>query len=417
MNNSSKAYDCVVIGAGPGGCQSATMLADAGYRVALLERSTFPRYQIGESMIPYNYFPLERIGMIEKMQASDFPQKHSVQFVGRSGRQSQPFYFSDHLDHACAQTWQVTRDVFDAMMMDNARDHGVDVYEDMKAKSLIKEGDRILGVSCVDKDDAPCEFRAEVTIDASGGKGFAMTQLNYRIMDPNLVKPAIWTYYRGAKRDPGRDEGATTITYLEGKNWFWYIPLRDDLVSVGAVGDKDYIFQDSKDLATIFQREVRKNVWIEEHLAPGTLADDYHVCVHRSYRSKYCAQDGLVLVGDALSFLDPVFSTGMYLTLVSGELAADAVSAALKVGDVSGHQFQAYGETMCQRIEVLRRLVYAFYAPDFSFKQLVMKYPHLKGAVTDCLIGNLDQDFTALNEALSEFLELPKAISYGRAKL
>lgn len=416
MNNSTKAYDSVVIGAGPGGCVAATLLADAGYRVALLERSTFPRYQIGESMIPYNYFPLERAGMIEKMQASDFPKKYSVQFVGRSGRQSQPFYFTDHLDHPCAQTWQVTRDVFDAMMMDNAREHGVDVHEEMKARTLIQEGDKILGVSCVDKDDTPCEFRAEVTIDASGGKGFAMTQLSYRIMDPNLVKPAIWTYYRGAKRDPGRDEGATTITYLEGKNWFWYIPLRDDIVSVGAVGDKDYLFQDTKDLETIFQREVRKNAWIEDHLAPGTLADKYHVCVHRSYRSKYCAQDGLVLVGDALSFLDPVFSTGMYLTLVSGELAADAVSAALKVGDVSGCQFQAYGETMCHRIEVLRRLVYAFYAPDFSFKQLVMKYPHLKGAVTDCLIGNLDQDFTELNEALSEFLDLPEAISHGRAK-
>ncbi len=102
MSNKIRAYDCVVIGAGPGGCQSATMLADAGYHVALLERVTFPRYQIGESMIPYNYFPLERIGMIEKLQASDFPKKHSVQFVGRSGRQSQPFYFSEHLDHPCA---------------------------------------------------------------------------------------------------------------------------------------------------------------------------------------------------------------------------------------------------------------------------------------------------------------------------
>jgi flavin-dependent dehydrogenase len=152
-------------------------------------------------------------------------------------------------------------------------------------------------------------------------------------------------------------------------------------------------------------------------LASGTLADDYHVCVHRSYRSKYCAQDGLVLIGDALSFIDPVFSTGMYLTLVSGELAADAVAAALQAGDVSGRQFQAYGETMCQRIEILRRLVYAFYAPDFSFKQLVMKYPHLKGAVTDCLIGHLDQDFTELNQALGEFLVLPEPLTHGRAKL
>jgi flavin-dependent dehydrogenase len=417
MNQEATAYDCVIVGAGPGGCVTATILADAGYRVALIERDTFPRYKIGESMIPYNYFPLDRIGMIDKMRASDFPKKYSVQFVGRSGRQSQPFYFSEHMDHVCSQTWQVTRDVFDAMMLDNARDHGVEVFERMRANALIQHGDAVVGVSCVDSDKKTHDFRAHVTVDASGGKGFAMTQQSWRILDPNLVKHAVWAYYRGAKRDPGKDEGATTITYLENKNWFWYIPLQDDIISVGVVGDKDYLFQDTNDLATIFQREVKNNAWIEDHLAPGTLTDKYHVCIHRSYRSKYCAQDGLVLIGDALSFIDPVFSTGMYLTLASGELAADAILAGLKKNDVSGKQFQAYGETMCERIEILRRLVYAFYAKDFSFKQLIMKYPHLKGNVTDCLIGNLDQDFTELNQALSEFLELPAAITHGRAKV
>ena len=410
-------FDCVVLGAGPGGCVAATLLADAGHSVALIEKQTFPRYQIGESMIPYNNFPLERIGMIDKMKASDFPKKHSVQFVGRSGRQSQPFYFSDHLDHDCAQTWQVTRDVYDAMMLDNARAHGVTVFENMTARSLMEDGDKTVGVTCVDQDNQPREFKATVTIDATGGKGVAMKHHKWRIDDKNLVKRAIWTYYRGATRDPGIDEGATTITYLEDKNWFWYIPLRDNMVSVGLVGDKEYLFNETHDLHTIFEREVEKNVWIKQHLAQGQRADDYYVCVHRSYRSKYCAKEGLVLVGDALSFLDPVFSTGMYLTLVSGELAADAVIAALKKGDVSGKQFQAYGETMCERIEVLRRLVYAFYAKDFSFKKLVMKYPALKGKVTDCLIGNLDQDFTDLNNALGDFMDLPDPISHGRAKV
>jgi flavin-dependent dehydrogenase len=410
-------FDCVVLGAGPGGCVAATLLADAGHSVALIEKQTFPRYQIGESMIPYNWFPLERIGMIDKMKASDFPKKYSVQFVGRTGRQSQPFYFSEHLDHECAQTWQVTRDLYDAMMLDNAREHGVHVFENMTARSLIEDGDKTTGAVCVDREGEKREFKAKVTLDATGGRGVAMKHHKWRIEDPNLVKRAIWTYYRGAGRDPGLDEGATTITYLEDKNWFWYIPLRDNIVSVGLVGDKEYLFDETNDLHTIFKREVNKNVWIRKHLAQGERDSDYHVCEHRSYRSKYCAKDGLVLVGDALSFLDPVFSTGMYLTLVSGELAADAVVAALKKGDVSGRQFQAYGETMCERIEILRRLVYAFYAKDFSFKQLVMKYPHLKGKVTDCLIGNLDQDFTDLNEVLAEFLDLPDPIKHGRAKI
>ena len=417
MVSATREYDCVVVGGGPAGLTAATVLADADLRVALIEGQRFPRYKIGESMIPYNYFPLARIGMIEKMAALDFPKKYSVQFVGRSGRQSQPFYFSEHLDHPCTQTWQVTRDVFDATLMDNARAHGVEVFEGLRAERLIEEGDRTVGVACSERQGGSQQFAARMTVDASGGAGLAMRNLKWRIDDKGLKKWAIWAYYRGAKRDPGRDEGATTITYLEGKNWFWYIPLRDDLVSVGAVGDRDYLYRDSDDLAAIFKREVGKNVWIQEHLAPGTVEGDYYACVHTSYRAKYCAKAGLVLVGDALSFLDPVFSTGLYLALVSGELAADAIIEGFAQDDLSGKRFQSYGETMSTRIEILRRLVYAFYAQDFSFKQIITQYPHLKGAITDCLIGHLDRDFSELNRGLSEFLDLPDAITHGRAKI
>ncbi|MHC4836034.1 MAG: NAD(P)/FAD-dependent oxidoreductase [Planctomycetota bacterium] len=411
-----KTFDCVVIGAGPGGLTTATILADEGYKVAVVDKEKFPRYKVGESMIPYNYFPLKRIGMLEKMQASDFPKKYSVQFVSRTGKQSQPFYFSQHMDHPCSQTWQVTRDVFDNMMLNNAREHGVEIFEEMSARSLIEEGDRTRGVTCVDSQGTSHTFKAKMTVDASGGKGVAMQNLSWRIFDEKLVKVAIWGYFRGGKRDPGIDEGATTITYLEEKNWAWYIPLRDDIISVGIVGDKEYMYQGTNDLAAIFSREVKKNVWIEDHLIPAKLEGDYYVCVHRSYRSKYCAKEGLILVGDALSFIDPVFSTGMYLGLNSGELAADAILNGLKKGDLSGKQFESYGVEMCRRIEILRRLVYAFYSKDFSFKQIVMKYPDLKGAITDCLIGNLERDFSKLNEALSEFLDLPETITHGRAK-
>lgn len=411
-------YDVIVVGAGPGGGTAAAILAGMGHRVALLERARFPRYKIGESMIPFNYFALERSGLLPAMQASDFPKKHSVQFVNRDGRMSQPFYFSDHLDHPCTQTWQVTRDLFDVMVLDNARARGVAVHEETRAVDLIMDGGKVSGVAAVDAAGARREFRAPMTVDASGGMGFATSQLNWRVYDPKLEKLAVWAYYKGAKRDQGRDEGATTITYLEGKNWFWYIPLRDGRVSVGAVGDESYLRQGgTKDLKTIFEREMRKNVWIEDHLSVGTCEGLYEQCMHRSYRARHCAMDGLVLIGDALSFLDPIFSTGLYLALSSADLAADAVDAALRKGDVSGRAFADYGETMCNRIEGLKRLVFAFYADNFSFKDLIRGYPHVKGEVTDVLIGNLDRDFTALQEALSHFMELPALSEHGRAKI
>jgi flavin-dependent dehydrogenase len=411
-------YDVIVVGAGPGGGTAAAILAGMGHRVALLERARFPRYKVGESMIPYNYFPLERSGLLPAMQASDFPKKHSVQFVNRDGRMSHPFYFSEHMDHPCTQTWQVTRDLFDAMVLENARRRGAEVHEETKAVDLLMDGGKVCGVAAMDAGGARRELRAPVTVDASGGMGFATSQLKWREYDPLLQKLAVWTYYKDAKRDQGRDEGATTITYLEGKNWFWYIPLRDGRVSVGAVGDEAYIRQGgTKDLKTIFEREMRKNVWIEDHLAVGTCEGHYDQCMHRSYRARYCAMDGLVLLGDALSFLDPVFSTGLFLAVNSADLVADAVDAALRRGNVSGRAFVDYGETMRRRIEALRRLVFAFYAEDFSFKDLIRKHPEVRGDVTDVLIGNLDRDFIALDAALSEFLELPAVSEHGRAMI
>ena len=416
MHANPAKYDCVVIGAGPAGLTAATLLSQFGRRVIVLEKETFPRFRVGESMIPYNYFPLERIGMIDRMRASSFPHKYSVQFVRQDGTQSQPFYFEQHMHHPAAQTWQVTRSVFDAMLMENAREKGVEVVERMTVRELIEEDGRVVGVRAADGSGNAREFRGAMTIDGSGRVRLAMTRLGWRELDRSIYKIAVWGYFRGATRDPGKDAGATTITYVEGKNWFWYIPLQDDTVSVGIVGERDYLMGSTNDLETIFNNGVRKNVWIREHLKTGSINElDYMVNAHLSYRSRYCAKDGLVLVGDALSFLDPVFSTGLFLALRSGELAGDAVEEALKAGDVSARQFTEYGESMCRRIEILRQLVHAFYAEKFSFKSIVMKYPELQGKITDVLIGNVDQDFSDLSAAMSEFLVLPTPLPHGRA--
>ena len=152
------------------------------------------------------------------------------------------------------------------------------------------------------------------------------------VKDPQLNKLAIWTYYRGAKRDPGIDEGNTTVAYVPERGWFWYIPLKDDIVSVGIVAEKDYLFSESKDPATIIAREIERNAWIKDHLSIGEQFGEYRVTSEFSYRSKYCAADGLLLAGDAFAFLDPVFSSGVFLALKSGEMAAEAVDAALDGG-------------------------------------------------------------------------------------
>lgn len=409
-------YDAIVIGGGPAGATAAALLAEKGRRVLVLEKDQFPRYKIGESLMPFCWYTLNRLGLVEEMNARAFTKKYSVQFVTSDGRQSQPFYFFQHYDHPSSTTWQIERSDFDQMMLENARSKGAEVRQRMTVQRVIKnDTGRVTGVEAFGPHGDRLEVFAPVTIDCSGREQVATAREGWRMRDPQLNKLAVWTYYRGAKRDPGIDEGNTTVAYVSGRGWFWYIPLRDDMVSVGIVADKEYLFSGSKVPAEIISREIERNAWIKEHLEGAEQVGEYHVTSEFSYRSKYCAADGLLLAGDAFAFLDPVFSSGVFLALKSGEMAADAVDAALTAGDTSGKRFTAYGEHLCRGIENMRKLVYAFYDKDFSFGRMLKAYPEHRGLLTDSLIGDLfDVDFSELHAAMNEFAELPPELSYGR---
>lgn len=415
MKQNGHSYDAIVVGGGPAGATAAAVLAEKGRRVAVIEREKFPRYHVGESMIPYCYFTLERLGLIERMQKSHFPKKYSVQFVGGSGKMSTPFYFTQHLDHPAAQSWQVLRSEFDQMMLDNARAKGAEVFEETTVQSLIQEDGAVRGVRAAAKSGDAQEFRAPITIDASGRDALSTSRNRWKVRDAYLNKIAIWTYYKGAMRDPGIDEGATTVAYLPEKGWFWYIPLPNDTVSVGVVAEKDYLYGGgTRELGEIFDREVKNNVWIDEHLAPGTRCDEYRVTGEFSYRSEYCAANGLILTGDAFAFLDPVFSSGVFLALRGGELAGDAADRALASGDFTAAQFAPYGEELCAGIEAMRKLVYAFYDHNFNFGELIMAHPDVRPALTDCLIGHLSRDFEPLFAGVAEFAKVPAELAHGR---
>ncbi len=407
-------WDVVILGGGPAGSTAAAVLAEHGHRVLVVEREGFPRYKVGESLLPYCYFPLERIGMIDKLRGSAFIKKYSVQFASLGGRVSAPFYFQQHFDHPAAQTWQVVRSEFDQMMLSNAVEKGAQVMMGATAKRILLEDGQCTGL-LVERDGERFPVHAPITIDCGGRHGFAATQFGWVVQDPALNKVAIWSYYKGAKRDRGLDEGATTVAYLPGKGWFWYIPLPDDIVSLGVVAERDYLYREGKDLEMILDREIAVNPWISDHLAESQRCQPVQVTAEYSYRSRHCAGDGLVLAGDAFTFLDPVFSSGVLLALLSGERAAHAAHEALDANNVSASQFDAYGRELCAGVEAMRKLVYAFYEEAFNFGRLLKKHPHLRGDLTDCLIGNLSKDFRPLFAAVAEFVDVPAPLPYGRA--
>jgi flavin-dependent dehydrogenase len=404
--------DVIVIGGGPAGSTVSTLIAQRGYQVQLFEREKFPRFHIGESLIPETYWVLERLGMLEKMKKSHFVQKHSVQFVNANGKISAPFYFWDNKPHECSQTWQVVRSEFDLMMLNNAREHGVDAEEGVQVQEVVFEGERAVGVVVRGADGKSREVRARVVVDASGQSGLLQHKLKLRVWDPVLNKGAIWTYWEGAYRDTGRDEGATMVLQTANRlGWFWYIPLHGDRISVGVVAPFDYLFKGRVSHEKTYEEEVAQCQVVKERVANARRVTGHFATRDYSYRATRVSGDGWVLIGDAFGFLDPLYSSGVLLALKSGQLAADAIVQGLASGDTSGEQLGHWGPAFNQGVDRMRRLVCEFY-DGFSFGKFVKSYPHLRGTVTDLLIGDLftdrvDQVWAPLESLYQEGKKMP----------
>lgn len=391
--------DVIVIGGGPAGATTSTLLAQQGLRVVLYERDVFPRFHIGESLVPETYWVLQRLGMLAKMQRSSFQRKYSVRFVNADGKESAPFYFRDNRPHECSDTWQVVRSQFDRMMLDNAREHGVEVHEGVRVVDVrfdgrpdAAAGGRAVGVRIRPKQGADRDVSARVIVDASGQSGLLQHRFKLRVWDPVLNKGAIWTYYRGAYRDAGKDEGATLVLQTANRRgWFWYIPQHDDQVSVGVVAPFDDLFRNRTSHERTFEEEVERCPAVKRRIAQGRRITGYFATRDYSYRSTAIAGNGWVLVGDAFQFLDPLYSSGVFLALASGAQAADAIADGLAKGDTSAAQLGRWGPAFHAGVDRMRRLVCEYY-DGFSFGAFVRQFPHLRGTLTDLLIGRLFTD-------------------------
>jgi flavin-dependent dehydrogenase len=335
---------------------------------------------------------LQRLNMLPKMQRSHFIKKYSVQFVNASGKLSAPFYFWDNKPHECSQTWQVVRSEFDQLMLENAREHGAEAFECVHVVDVLHEGSRAVGVTIQPDGGGRRDVRAKVVVDASGQAALTQNRRGLRVWDPLLNKGAIWTYWKGAYRDTGRDEGATMVLQTEDRRgWFWYIPLHNDIVSVGIVAPFDHLFKGRTGHERTYQEEVDQCPAVKARIDGAHRATGYFATRDYSYRSTEVAGDGWVLIGDAFQFLDPLYSSGVLLALKSGELAADAIADGLARDDTSGAQLGRWGANFNEGVDRMRRLVCEYYE-GFSFGGFVRKFPHLQGTITDLLIGDLFTD-------------------------
>ncbi len=411
----SESHDCIVIGGGPAGATTATLLAQHGRKVLVLERGRFPRHHIGESLMPQTWWTFKRLGMLEKLKNSDFVRKESVQFVNAEGRESAPFFFADRDPNEWSTTWQVRRDEFDKMMLDNAADCGAEVRYGVRVREVLFDGSRAIGVRTMGTDGQQQDLFAKVVVDATGQSGLLSRQLGLRYGDERLRQSSVYAHFNGCHMDEGRNAGATIVLHTrDRKGWFWLIPLRekDRMVSVGVVAPAAILTSGrDADPATILQEEIENCPAVARRLESAERVSQVYVIADFSYRSRRIAGDGWVLVGDAFGFLDPVYSSGVLLAFKSGEYAADTIHSALQDGDLSGARLGCFGPRVAAGMQTIRRLVYAFYDPEFHIGSFVRKYPKYHDHIVRILIGDVfNDDVNEVFTAMEREIKLPPPI-------
>jgi flavin-dependent dehydrogenase len=321
--------DVVVVGAGPAGSTTATLLAERGHRVVLLEKDAHPRFHIGESLLPANIPLFEKLGVADEMRRIGM-EKWGATFVSPWHDHIAGFQFADGTDPSIPMAYQVRRSEFDEILFRRAQGVVAESHENCRVRE-VDLGDRGSRprVTATDREGTVREWRPKFVVDATGRDTLIANKLKIKRRNPAHNSSAMYGHFRGAVRDCGREEGNIIIFWFD-HGWFWFIPLKDGITSVGAVVWPYYMKARDKPLREYFMETIAMCPALQARLAQAELVAEPEATGNYSYCAKLCQGENFILVGDAYTFIDPVFSSGVMLAMNSGFAGADVIDARLK---------------------------------------------------------------------------------------
>ena len=388
---STAKYDVAIIGGGPAGSTAAALLTHAGRRVIVFEREKFPRFHIGESLLPFSMKAFTRLGLHEKFLRAGFMKKFGGEIVGACSETGSKFYFKDGYRSQTDHAYQVPRGDFDKVLLDHAAECGAEVHEETSVDRVqFSNADVELGIRSKGSSHS---IRARYVIDASGRTSVLGRQFQIKKTYDHLQKLSIFAHYDGVWRAEGID-GTLTVLIRAIDRWFWLIPLTAERTSVGVVLDSE-IFRRSKLSAEEFlDQALAEQPVIAKRMTNARRVSQVYVEADFSYRSARLHGDRWLLAGDAAGFIDPIFSSGVFLAVFSGELAADALNEVLDCPRKTKRLFVRYETAVNRAMDVYLRFVNAWYTKEFIEVFLAPRNVlGLAPAVNAVLGGNVGNSF------------------------